>query len=52
MYKMSINGITQTGMVSGYEQARSQKYQKKELKTNIYFLDVITLHVLSQKTSG
>lgn len=27
---MSINGITQTGMVSGYEQARSQKYQKKE----------------------
>ena len=33
-------------------QGEIQKYQKKELKTNIYFLDVITLHMLSQKTSG
>lgn len=33
-------------------QGEIQKYQKKGLKTNIYFLDVITLHMLSQKTSG
>lgn len=28
-------------------QGEIQKYQKKELETNIYFPNVVTLHVLS-----
>ena len=30
-------------------QGEIQKYQKKELKTNIYFLDVITLHMYHKR---